>query len=269
MRRAERYPGWEFATHVGYSTPEHRAAIERPASRRCTGCRSSRWPTSSWRSEGVLRNSAPPSSPVVRGHGHVRFRASPRGKTTWRRRGRRGRCGRADARRRLRQRFLTRHLRGEVVGLDASEAMVEIARADAVGAFVVGDALWLPFADGRSTASSPATRRPLPAGGARALPRGGAAGGGRLVVGISALREGVEPDSGRSGCWSTAPPPVYKRSSPAMGWARSSAGERCYGRPVVRGRALRGCGRTSTAAGWGWVRPARQRYGRFFGGVRS
>jgi ribonuclease HII len=30
MRRMEEhYPGWEFATHVGYSTPEHRAAIER------------------------------------------------------------------------------------------------------------------------------------------------------------------------------------------------------------------------------------------------
>ncbi len=30
MRRAEeRYPGWEFGAHVGYSTPEHRAAIER------------------------------------------------------------------------------------------------------------------------------------------------------------------------------------------------------------------------------------------------
>ena len=30
MRRwEEHYPGWEFATHVGYSTPEHRAAIER------------------------------------------------------------------------------------------------------------------------------------------------------------------------------------------------------------------------------------------------
>jgi ribonuclease HII len=30
MRRMEeRYPGWEFASHVGYSTPEHRAAIER------------------------------------------------------------------------------------------------------------------------------------------------------------------------------------------------------------------------------------------------
>ena len=29
LRMHERYPGWDFATHVGYSTPEHRAAIER------------------------------------------------------------------------------------------------------------------------------------------------------------------------------------------------------------------------------------------------
>jgi ribonuclease HII len=29
QRMEERYPGWEFATHVGYSTPEHRAAIEK------------------------------------------------------------------------------------------------------------------------------------------------------------------------------------------------------------------------------------------------
>jgi ribonuclease HII len=29
QRMEERYPGWDFATHVGYSTPEHRAAIER------------------------------------------------------------------------------------------------------------------------------------------------------------------------------------------------------------------------------------------------
>ena len=30
MQRADGAdPGWEFATHVGYSTPEHRAAIER------------------------------------------------------------------------------------------------------------------------------------------------------------------------------------------------------------------------------------------------
>jgi ribonuclease HII len=27
-RAAERYPHWEFESHVGYSTPEHRAAIE-------------------------------------------------------------------------------------------------------------------------------------------------------------------------------------------------------------------------------------------------
>jgi ribonuclease HII len=30
MRRADMlHPGWEFASHVGYATPEHRAAIER------------------------------------------------------------------------------------------------------------------------------------------------------------------------------------------------------------------------------------------------
>jgi ribonuclease HII len=30
MHRADvRHPGWEFASHVGYSTPEHRAAIRR------------------------------------------------------------------------------------------------------------------------------------------------------------------------------------------------------------------------------------------------
>jgi ribonuclease HII len=30
MRRADAaHPGWEFASHVGYSTPEHREAIER------------------------------------------------------------------------------------------------------------------------------------------------------------------------------------------------------------------------------------------------
>jgi len=28
-RMEDAFPGWEFATHVGYSTPEHRAAIEK------------------------------------------------------------------------------------------------------------------------------------------------------------------------------------------------------------------------------------------------
>jgi ubiquinone/menaquinone biosynthesis C-methylase UbiE len=45
--------------------------------------------------------------------------------------------------------FLTRHLRGEVVGLDQSESMLEEARRQAPhAAFVQGDALALPFEDG-------------------------------------------------------------------------------------------------------------------------
>jgi ubiquinone/menaquinone biosynthesis C-methylase UbiE len=45
--------------------------------------------------------------------------------------------------------FLTRHLPGEVVGLDASERMLDEARKQAANAtFVQGDALALPFADG-------------------------------------------------------------------------------------------------------------------------
>ncbi len=44
--------------------------------------------------------------------------------------------------------FLTRHLRGEVVGLDQSPSMIEVAREQAPGAeLVVGDALTLPFDD--------------------------------------------------------------------------------------------------------------------------
>jgi ubiquinone/menaquinone biosynthesis C-methylase UbiE len=44
--------------------------------------------------------------------------------------------------------FLTRHLQGEVVGLDASERMLEVARGQAPNArFVRGDALALPFDD--------------------------------------------------------------------------------------------------------------------------
>jgi SAM-dependent methyltransferase len=44
--------------------------------------------------------------------------------------------------------FLTRYLRGDVVGLDQSEAMLGLARQQAPHAtFVLGDALDLPFAD--------------------------------------------------------------------------------------------------------------------------
>ncbi|MGH3080576.1 MAG: class I SAM-dependent methyltransferase [Gaiellaceae bacterium] len=44
--------------------------------------------------------------------------------------------------------FMTRHLRGEVVGLDQSPSMIEVAREQAPHAdFVAGDALELPFED--------------------------------------------------------------------------------------------------------------------------
>jgi ubiquinone/menaquinone biosynthesis C-methylase UbiE len=45
--------------------------------------------------------------------------------------------------------FLTQHLRGDVTGLDQSEAMLQIARERVPeGSFVRGDALALPFPDG-------------------------------------------------------------------------------------------------------------------------
>ncbi len=46
--------------------------------------------------------------------------------------------------------FLTRHLRGEVTGLDQSERMIEIAQERVPrAAFVQADAISLPFVDGR------------------------------------------------------------------------------------------------------------------------
>src|SRR5215216_5275818 len=45
--------------------------------------------------------------------------------------------------------FLTRHLRGDVVALDASPAMLEVAKAQVPNAeLLLGEALALPFADG-------------------------------------------------------------------------------------------------------------------------
>ena len=91
--------------------------------------------------------------------------------------------------------FLTCHLRGEVVGLDASEGMLEIARSRMPGAtFVVGDGLSLPFADGAFDRVftghfydhlQPGERSRF-LGEARRVAK-------ELVVADSALREGVEP----------------------------------------------------------------------------
>ena len=91
--------------------------------------------------------------------------------------------------------YLTRFLRGEVTGLDASGSMLEIARERMPAArFVVGDALALPFADGECdrvfTGHFYDHLQPEESGRFRAEARRVA---GELVVADSALRTGVEP----------------------------------------------------------------------------
>ncbi|HET7808075.1 MAG TPA: methyltransferase domain-containing protein [Gaiellaceae bacterium] len=92
--------------------------------------------------------------------------------------------------------FLTRHLRGEIVGLDQSESMLAEAREQAPAAtFVQGDALALPFGDGSfdrvftghfyGHLDGPERERFL-AEARRVAPE--------LVVVDSALREDVEPE---------------------------------------------------------------------------
>jgi SAM-dependent methyltransferase len=92
--------------------------------------------------------------------------------------------------------FLTRHLPGEIVGLDQSESMLEEARRQAPNAtYVQGDALSLPFEDGAFervfTAHfyghlEQAERDRFLAEARRLAPE--------LVVVDSALREDVEPE---------------------------------------------------------------------------
>ena len=92
--------------------------------------------------------------------------------------------------------FLTRHLRGEVTGLDQSETMLRVAGERAPGVRLVhGDAVPLPFADGqfdRVFTSHfyghllPEERKAFLAEARRVA--------GELVVVDAALREGVEPE---------------------------------------------------------------------------
>jgi demethylmenaquinone methyltransferase/2-methoxy-6-polyprenyl-1,4-benzoquinol methylase len=92
--------------------------------------------------------------------------------------------------------FLTRHLRGEVVGVDQSPAMVEVASARLPDARLVqGDAVPLPFADGAFDRVFtghfyghllPDERERFVAEARRVAPE--------LVVVDSALHDGVEPE---------------------------------------------------------------------------
>ncbi len=92
--------------------------------------------------------------------------------------------------------FLTRHLRGVVVGLDQSPAMVRLAQSRLPhGIALVGDALDLPFADdafdrvltGHFYGHLPPDERAVFLAEARRVAR-------ELVVVDSALRDGVEPE---------------------------------------------------------------------------
>ena len=92
--------------------------------------------------------------------------------------------------------FLTGHLRGEVVGLDQSPAMVEVASARLPGARIVqGDAVPLPFGDGEFDRVFTghfyghllAGERERFVAEARRVAR-------ELVVVDSALHDGVEPE---------------------------------------------------------------------------
>jgi len=92
--------------------------------------------------------------------------------------------------------FLTRHLRGFVVGLDQSRAMVEVAQARLPeGLTLVGDALNLVFADhafgrvftGHFYGHLPPDERTVFLGESRRV-------AAELVVVDSALRPGVEPE---------------------------------------------------------------------------
>jgi len=91
--------------------------------------------------------------------------------------------------------FLTRHLPGEVVGLDQSESMLEEARRQAPNAtYVEGDALELPFPDGAFDRIFTAHFYGHLEGDDRdAFLRESRRVAGELVVVDSALREDVDP----------------------------------------------------------------------------
>ena len=140
----------------------------------------------------------------------------------------------ADAGRRMRDPgWMTQHLPGEIVGIDASESMLEIARERVPdGRFVVGDAPSLPFGvrsfdrlvTGHFYGHLEEPERSQFLGEARRVAR-------ELVVVDSALHDGVDPEEwARAGAerWlalgslSSATSPV-KSSRPSSAAARSTS----------------------------------------------
>jgi ubiquinone/menaquinone biosynthesis C-methylase UbiE len=131
--------------------------------------------------------------------------------------------------------FLTRHLRGEVVGLDQSAAMLAKARRQApIAQYVQGDALTLPFPDGTFervfTAHfyghlEPPERDRFLAEARRV--------GAELVVVDSAVRDEVEPEERQERVLNDGSRwEVYKRYFEPEGLARELGG----GEAVFAGR---------------------------------
>lgn len=125
--------------------------------------------------------------------------------------------------------FLTRFLRGEVVGLDQSERMVEIASWRVPGGrFFVGDALALPFADasfGRLLTGH--FYGHLDPGQRERFLREARRVADEIVVVDSALREGVEPEETQERVLSDGSRhEVYKRYFTADGLAGELGGGR-------------------------------------------
>jgi len=125
--------------------------------------------------------------------------------------------------------FLTRHLRGFVVGLDQSPSMVALTQSRLPGGLaIVGDALQLPFADGAfQRVLSAHFYGHLPAQERRCFLEQARRVAPELVVIDSALRAGVEPEQ-----WQTrtlndgSTHRVYKRYLSAEGLASElGAGE--------------------------------------------
>ena len=233
MRRMEeRYPGWEFAAHVGYSTPEHRAAIEKlgvsplhrhvvpvdgvPAARALKQYYEQRareydeW----YEGTGLFAARSRPGWEEDREALIAVLRGLPPARTLD------VACGTG---------YLTQHLPGSITGLDQSPSMIEIASARMPAAdFIVADAL--PAAV-RRRLLRPRLHRPL-LRASRGAPAQFLAEArrvaGELVVADAALRPDHEPEEWQERVLNDG---SRHRGLQALllgrrAWRRSSAGER-------------------------------------------